>query len=55
MSQFALNSLGYSRKKPNKGGCAYEFSRSIEEIANRISRGNQEKIMWNSRVTGFRS
>ena len=34
-------------EKNQTGGWGYGISRGIEEIASGISRGDQEKIMWN--------
>ena len=54
-----LSTLGCSRKKPNRGGgvwiwiWGYGISRGIEEIACGISRGDQEKIMWNFQGSWF--
>ena len=41
--------MGSSRRKPTRvrGGGGYGISRGIREIAKGISKGNQEKIMWN--------
>ena len=49
---FSLNDfifkMGYSRKKKKeRDGSGYLISRSIEEIEIGISRGDQEKILWN--------
>ena len=49
---FSLNDfifkMDYSRKKKKeRDGSGYLISRSIEEIEIGISRGDQEKILWN--------
>ena len=41
------NQLSYSRKNPNRGSWGYGISRGIKEIVRGISRGDQEKIIWN--------